>query len=287
MSRLIIADRNKPYQIKPSDRSTWVCQCGLSKNKPFCDGSHTRTIGETEGSTYYYGNLTQKQVDVSGVKEQIYQGARHLESVIYRNGDIEIVRFGFQSNLMSEVYTVRSNGGSKISTDLFDSWSDLYLMRYKDQYVATMRVTQARDGMLDCETTYPAFLQNANLRKYIGSASRLYKLPDAPISTIQILNFIVTIWKDQYADGMRIDLINSTLKMVKYYERLGYKKVGDIFIHPRTLKESQAMVFITHSMWKAKLSNYLEADYSQHEATFSFDYSLARQLIFPASEVAD
>lgn len=28
--------------------------CGLSKNQPFCDGSHNKTIGEDEKKLYWY-----------------------------------------------------------------------------------------------------------------------------------------------------------------------------------------------------------------------------------------
>ena len=38
--RMIPCDRTKPYRIDPSAHAVWVCGCGLSKNKPFCDGSH-------------------------------------------------------------------------------------------------------------------------------------------------------------------------------------------------------------------------------------------------------
>jgi len=29
--------------------------CGLSKNQPFCDGSHKKTAGEESGKLYMYG----------------------------------------------------------------------------------------------------------------------------------------------------------------------------------------------------------------------------------------
>ena len=32
----------------------WICMCGLSKNQPYCDGSHKKTTGEEEGKTYEY-----------------------------------------------------------------------------------------------------------------------------------------------------------------------------------------------------------------------------------------
>lgn len=64
MGRLIRHDRAQPYQLKPEDvqEAVYLCACGLSRNKPFCDGSHKRTRGEEEGALYLYdaeGNRVQ------------------------------------------------------------------------------------------------------------------------------------------------------------------------------------------------------------------------------------
>ena len=40
-----------------------ICMCGLSKNQPLCDGSHTKTIGEDEKKLYWY--------DETGKREEI------------------------------------------------------------------------------------------------------------------------------------------------------------------------------------------------------------------------
>ncbi len=53
MPRLVRHDRQKPYQIRPEDvkETIYLCACGLSQNKPYCDGSHKRT--KDEGDELY------------------------------------------------------------------------------------------------------------------------------------------------------------------------------------------------------------------------------------------
>lgn len=55
MVRLIRHDRNRPYLIKTRPgESVYVRACGLSRNKPNCDGSHKRTLDEEQNETYVY-----------------------------------------------------------------------------------------------------------------------------------------------------------------------------------------------------------------------------------------
>ena len=54
MARLVNIVDNGPMEVKPSEESKWVCMCGLSKNKPFCDGAHNKTKDEEAGKIYKY-----------------------------------------------------------------------------------------------------------------------------------------------------------------------------------------------------------------------------------------
>jgi CDGSH-type Zn-finger protein len=52
--RTILKSGQEPLEIKPQEKSVWICMCGLSKNQPFCDGSHKKTNDEESGKVYAY-----------------------------------------------------------------------------------------------------------------------------------------------------------------------------------------------------------------------------------------
>ncbi len=54
MSRLVKLTKKKPYEVIVDEKKYYVCQCGLSGNMPFCDGSHTKAEDEEEGKLYIY-----------------------------------------------------------------------------------------------------------------------------------------------------------------------------------------------------------------------------------------
>ncbi|MEM0149586.1 MAG: CDGSH iron-sulfur domain-containing protein [Candidatus Micrarchaeaceae archaeon] len=51
------AEKAKSYELH-------ICACGLSKHKPFCDGSHMRVQNEEPGRVFAYGK-DGKRIDVT------------------------------------------------------------------------------------------------------------------------------------------------------------------------------------------------------------------------------
>lgn len=77
MARYIKHGKNHPFVLKLADVPGFsnltndeklkdfelhMCACGLSKHKPFCDGSHKSVQNEKEGTMYVYANEN-KQVE--------------------------------------------------------------------------------------------------------------------------------------------------------------------------------------------------------------------------------
>jgi CDGSH iron-sulfur domain-containing protein 3 len=64
MSRLVEHERNKPYEIpEGTELPVYICGCGLSKNKPFCDGSHKRTRDEETAVVYCYDDSGRVKIE--------------------------------------------------------------------------------------------------------------------------------------------------------------------------------------------------------------------------------
>lgn len=63
MARMIRHEKNSPYEVpEGTELPIYICGCGLSKNKPFCDGTHKRTKDEAAGEVYLYDDNGRVQV---------------------------------------------------------------------------------------------------------------------------------------------------------------------------------------------------------------------------------
>ena len=62
MARIVVHERNRPYVVKVGDQELHLCGCGLSENKPYCDGHHTKTVNE--GSKLYLYDKKDNRIEL-------------------------------------------------------------------------------------------------------------------------------------------------------------------------------------------------------------------------------
>ncbi len=63
MTRIRIFEEKKPIILDFNGEKKAICNCGISKNYPLCDGSH-KNIKEEEGKLYVYIDDIPKEIEV-------------------------------------------------------------------------------------------------------------------------------------------------------------------------------------------------------------------------------
>lgn len=257
MPRAVHFTATGPYELTPKRHSVWLCQCGLSQNKPFCDGSHMLAQQENPDILYVYHPVTQKRLcQLPSTSLERFILSSQQQRVLYQDGTYTVTWVNAAAAGFSEVLRIRktSAGSAKtVCVDEYDLFADHYLLADQSQTLATMRVNQAQRGPLDCENYYPdSFLQK--WRACIGSASRLMRDQSIHACSSAIVLFIKEVWRHQYDNGMSVDIINCHEPMEPFYLRLGYRRVANShFVHPRISTPSFVMMLVADHRAKTPL----------------------------------
>ena len=60
MARLVKRNLSGPYKLAIGGEEKFLCRCGLSKDQPFCDGSHKLARTEESGKLYWYDDAGER-----------------------------------------------------------------------------------------------------------------------------------------------------------------------------------------------------------------------------------
>ena len=63
MASFVIHEEKGPFKISAIEEPAFICMCGLSKGKPYCDNTHMKTLDEEDGVTYIYEGDVRYDVD--------------------------------------------------------------------------------------------------------------------------------------------------------------------------------------------------------------------------------
>lgn len=175
---------------------------------------------------------------------------------------VSITKALFGTSAFETVLRIRATRcAPAVAGDPGDASADHYVLTIADKPCATLRVQQARRATLDCEPFYPqAFLRR--FRGSVASASRLVRAADCLANPRLLRRLVATAWRDQFEDGMRVDLINVHLPMQPYYLAMGYETVpGTFFEHPRLHTSSTVMCLIADRTARTPLASCFVSDH--------------------------
>ena len=162
-------------------------------------------------------------------------------------------------NVLNDALLIRSDVYERPLTevrDRIDDYSEILCAYVDGEPLATLRITLARRGSLDCCHYLPQALDL--YAQWLGSASRFCaKRSDPDLRLARLL--IEAVWLHVLPLGIRLDAINVHERGIAYYKRLGYFLLSDsFFIHPVWRTPSYVMVFCACDAKDGPLSHLFE-----------------------------
>ncbi len=157
-------------------------------------------------------------------------------------GLVLVSAFGTDNSVYEDVLQVRVGNSPCFE---FDDYSHHYVLRNGYTLIGSMTITRNIDGPVDCRSLYPKSLFQEFGATLISTCKfRVIKGAHNGFRTLR--NLIREVWLHQTRDGMRLDLINSTLENVRFYNRIGYTAIKNSeFRHPTLGTDSIAMFMPT------------------------------------------
>jgi len=66
MARLVKRTATGPYKVEAGTEAKFIGGCGLSRNQPFCDGTHKTTARTEEAGKLYWYDAQRNRHDCAG-----------------------------------------------------------------------------------------------------------------------------------------------------------------------------------------------------------------------------
>jgi hypothetical protein len=167
------------------------------------------------------------------------------ERTLHQNPERQLLLrcgYGTASSIFESVLAIRRTADDALPFYSFDEYSMHYVVFHSGQPVGTLTTPRTRDGLIDCQSCYPPQLID-QYRKQIVSACK-FRISSNPHSGMFLLRLMIReAWRDQLADGARLDVINVERKLVPFYRRIGYVALqGWDFVHPTLGTDSVPLI---------------------------------------------
>lgn len=139
------------------------------------------------------------------------------QGITYELAEYGSAEFAEILQLRAECYETPRAG----EVEALDVWSLHFTARLQGTLIGSLRVTCRKDGKLESEEKYPAWLLD-EFGDRLCASSRMCVKPGLQGKTNIPLQLKSRAWQHVLPQGIRLDVSKARLKTVPFYMRLGY-----------------------------------------------------------------